>query len=397
MRILIINDMKVAGGAELQSRREFDLFTAKGHDVYLLTFDGNYPYQLEGHQINIPLRRSSVAKALYRVKKSPEDDRIRELIGRIAPDVVHINNAYDASASLYDIVEGYPTIQTVRDYSIVCPKATCVDRLNQPCEGYSLRKCLSCSFPNIEFLVRTLIHEPYNKNRIRAVDKLVAPSGALARLATKNGFSVEELNNPFDFRNIIEAPKEFSSRHLFFAYGRISEEKGFDPLLDAWRSFARKHGEENVQLLLAGKVAETYEKHFNDLVRVTPSVKYLGILKYEEVMELYPKLYCVVVPSLWMENYPNTVLEALANKTLVVGSRRGGIPEMIGDEKFVFEPTSVHEIVDVLDSAENMKPCEYESVVLANYSRVKYNNSMELYYERLMSAYAAILGKERRA
>ena len=146
---------------------------------------------------------------------------------------------------------------------------------------------------------------------------------------------------------------------------------------------------DDVELVFAGQVDDDYESEFTSLCAVAANVNYLGLLKYDEIMALYPSVYCVVVPSLWMENYPNTVLEALANKTLVIGSLRGGIPEMVGDDRFLFEPTQVKEILSVLSVTYSLRASEYQEIVDINYERVLKNNSIELFYERL----TAILGE----
>ena len=42
-----------------------------------------------------------------------------------------------------------------------------------------------------------------------------------------------------------------------------------------------------------------------------------------------------VMPSLWWENQPLVVIEAMVNGIAVIGSDRGGIPEALGDAGIV--------------------------------------------------------------
>lgn len=388
MKILIINDFRDGGGAEVQSERERKYFHARGHDVYLLNFDSSKPYCVEGNNLNIPLGHSSLDKAKYRVMRRPEDGVIRRVIDSVSPDVIHLNNIYLAAVSVFSSIKKYPVVQTVRDYTIICPKSTCVDNAGNPCRGYSIGKCLRCSAGSAEYTVRALIHARYNKLRNRSVDLLVAPSAALCRDASVLGFSIRTLNNPFDFTRVSSKPKCLGATRRYFAYGRISKVKGFDALIEAWKLFAKGR---SAELIIAGAVDEDYGSTFKALIEGDSSICYVGKLEYDAVMALYPSVYCVVVPSIWMENYPNTVLEALANRTLVIGSDRGGIPEMIGEERFVFNPTNTKTIYETLVLADSVSVEEYSAITSANFARVCENNSQEKYYERLMSLYQELM------
>ena len=47
----------------------------------------------------------------------------------------------------------------------------------------------------------------------------------------------------------------------------------------------------------------------------------------------------IVVPSL-ADSCPNTMLESIYNNILVIGAKTGGIPEIINNDKFLFEPNA---------------------------------------------------------
>ena len=100
-------------------------------------------------------------------------------------------------------------------------------------------------------------------------------------------------------------------------------------------------------------------------------------------MELYKKIYCVVVPSLWIENYPNTVLEAIASKTLVLGSDRGGIPELILNEQFRFNILDEADVYNKLCFSREISKDDYNKVTEKQYRFIYQNNSQNEYYKRL--------------
>ena len=113
------------------------------------------------------------------------------------------------------------------------------------------------------------------------------------------------------------------------------------------------------------------------------NIKYLGVMKNQEIMDLYKDVYCVVIPSLWLENYPNTVLEAIANKTLVIGSNRGGIPELIGNENLLFDITKKDDLYNKIKYAIELDEDTYTKFVNARYEFIKNNNSSDAYCDKL--------------
>jgi len=63
------------------------------------------------------------------------------------------------------------------------------------------------------------------------------------------------------------------------------------------------------------------------------NIQLLGFKVGEDLRNEIKKSMFVVVPSIWYENYPFTVVEGFALGKPVVGSRIGGIPEMIKDDE----------------------------------------------------------------
>ena len=98
-------------------------------------------------------------------------------------------------------------------------------------------------------------------------------------------------------------------------------------LIKAFNKFAKD--KDDVELIIAGSVKADFSKEFERLLSDSEKTRYIGKIEHDKIIEFLKDIYVVIVPSLWIENYPGTLLEAILCKCLVVASNRGGMPEML--------------------------------------------------------------------
>lgn len=113
-----------------------------------------------------------------------------------------------------------------------------------------------------------------------------------------------------------------SGKGLLFV-GRLSTEKGFDLLCDAYQGLASPPPL-NIAALdgpLAGLARDLSRRH--------PSVRLLPKATPEEMPSLYARHAMVIAPSAWPDPLPGAVLEARALRRALLVSDRGGIPEIV--------------------------------------------------------------------
>lgn len=386
MRILMVNDLQVEGGAEVQHWREYDLLRSKGHEVYSLTFDGNAPLS-DGPKFNIPIQQNDVQKLVTRALCLGPKKKIHAVLDEIRPDLIHVNNVVKCPLAIYDSLAKYPCVQTIRDYGAICPKSTCVHPDYSLCGGIKLADCSLCDLNRTQTLKSKLM--PGIEHARRAcVDVFVAPSQALADACTRNGLKTLCINNPFDFSKLPERDIDFSGRGFLY-YGGISENKGVGRLLEAFGRFSSVHPGAN--LTLAGRVAPEFMSQLEKALKEDERIEYLGVLENEEMLRVLSCAYCVVTPSLWIENYPNTVLEPMAAGVLVIGSNRGGIPELIQNDELLFDVTDTASIAECMEHAYVLSEEQYRSITSAGAKRVRENNSLDRFYERLLGVFGCAL------
>jgi glycosyltransferase involved in cell wall biosynthesis len=63
----------------------------------------------------------------------------------------------------------------------------------------------------------------------------------------------------------------------------------------------------------------------------------------------------LIVPSIWLESGPQVIYEAFSVQTPIIGSRRGGIAELVtqGQTGFLFSPGNVAELTGLLERFSN--------------------------------------------
>jgi glycosyltransferase involved in cell wall biosynthesis len=115
----------------------------------------------------------------------------------------------------------------------------------------------------------------------------------------------------------------------------LTEEKGVRVVLDAVR---RLPNDLRFELTIAGR--GPLEHAVRDAAEADPRIRFAGFVQGEEKHALLSNASHLLIPSLWYENAPVAVVEAAAYGIGVIGSRIGGIPELVseGSTGFLFEP-----------------------------------------------------------
>lgn len=120
----------------------------------------------------------------------------------------------------------------------------------------------------------------------------------------------------------------------------------------------------------------------------------LGVVESERLMALFYSAADIVVCPSFQDNLPNTVLEAMACGTAVIGTRVGGIPEMIrpGENGWLVSPGNSDElaatITNALNDGETLERNGRSSreIALKEYSLVTQAQAYRKLYEDLLQS-----------
>lgn len=149
-----------------------------------------------------------------------------------------------------------------------------------------------------------------------ARDKFIAAGLPPERIVVKPNFAEDPLA---DGQGDMAERGEVERKGALFV-GRLSQEKGADVLIRAWRDMG-------APLTVLGDGPERAGLE----AAAGPEVTFLGHLGKAEVQAAMRRAQVLVIPSIWFEMYPMTVVEAMACGTPVVASRIGALAEIVRD------------------------------------------------------------------
>jgi glycosyltransferase involved in cell wall biosynthesis len=405
-RILLVNTRHFLGGGD--STYTFNLakiLRDHGHQVAFFAMQGakNLPdansdlfvseidYRTLIREGSMASRAKAVARGVYSVQARHQ---FSQMLGRFTPDVIHLQNIHahiTPSVILEAKKRGLPVLWTLHDYKLICPNSHfLIDDTGQICEACgraayyqaSLRRCkkgsfLASSMAGLEAVVHRLM-------RVRnLVDAFLAPSAFLKRLFIDRGFPAARMYHlPYVLPNDLLVTTVHDGDYVLFL-GKLEQLKGISYLIEASRLTP------NVKLVLAGRVEEPIASRLPTLL--PPNAAYVGMKHGDELRGLLHGAMAVVLPSIWYENQPFSILEAFAAGKPVIASDLGGMAELIaGGERGLLAPPGN---VEALASAMLwMSTHRVEAVEMGRRAR-QYaieQHGPERHYRQLMSIYSTV-------
>jgi len=340
MRILRLNSISgPPGGVEAYIHGVDRLLYQLGHRIETITFGTEKGTTKEDNRIFIRAPATPMKRVFNDIIPSEaEFDRLITELNNFDPDIIHLHHFRIGFATIRKLIMSVnaPVVFTAHDALAVCPLSTLVKPGNVICEGgVSLR----CGFTGCRIhshlpyeLILSKAFKDLSQQRIKA---FICPSYAIMKYLYSFRFR-PAIHLPsfsyFEPEIIRNEPRydEILLRKNIGYIGRLEEFKGIDDLIMAFSRFSSKHPEFN--LLIAG--SGPYEKKLRNLVKklsVETKVKFLGPVSGERKEKFYESIFCNVVPSKYWENLSFSAQESLLRGVPTIGTRIGGIPELIRD------------------------------------------------------------------
>jgi glycosyltransferase involved in cell wall biosynthesis len=327
MRILLASDFfpPTSGGLESHVKRLAEALIRRGHEVAIVTSTA-HPDPVMGEPATVSaLTVLSRTPQLFRDSERPfpppfPDPSFRRAVRRLAdkwqPDVIHAHgwcafSCYWSGAP--------PLVVTLHDHGLRCPKKSLLRGGAECAQGCGAR-CVTCWGDQsiVKRLPLAAVMSHSVGGLVAHTRCFIAVSRSVERRVAELGINpsiVKVVPNFLDIANLSPTAPVDPPAVLFV--GPDSLHKGRPILIAAFRRLPPGRS----RLILVGS---------NTRVNID-GVSNLGYLQNGELADQYQKASVVAVPSVWPDPCPTVVLEAMARGRPVVGSRIGGIPDLVED------------------------------------------------------------------
>lgn len=392
MKIVLVNKYWYErGGTERVLFLTKKLLEEAGHEVQIFgmkdernIFENEYFVDaIEYDKMNF-FQKAVNAKNIFWNRKAQKS--FARLLDAFQPDVVHFHNIYHQLS--FALVEetharGIASVMTLHDYKMISPSYTLYhhSKIDTSCVGGKYYRCIlnNCMESVPESILATL--ETYSRQFRHIREKIncyIAPSEFMKELSLHAGFNepVEVIQNPI----AKEHTGTYQEKEYVAYTGRLSEEKGVEFLIRA-----ACETPEILYKIAGSGPDEARLKNMVEKMQIN-NVEFVGWLDGEDLFKFIGEARLLVVPSVWYENYPYSILRPQQMGKVVVGSNLGGIPELL-PENCVFEEKNIPEMVERICFWYMAPAAERATLGALFQRRVERENDPHEYIQRLINIY----------
>ncbi|MBI3601379.1 MAG: glycosyltransferase [Candidatus Omnitrophica bacterium] len=328
MKILVgHNYYQQAGGEDMLFHSQTRMLKDFGHEVCL--------YERHNDEIRPNIfSRTRHAMSLRWSQRSY--DEIRWLIRTFKPRIAHFHNTFFVmTPSVFYACkdEGVPVVVSLHNYRLMCINGLFF-RDNKPCEdclhgsrNAGIRyRCYHGSFLFSAAMTDMISHHWARQTWTKGIDRLIVATEFSRQKHIQAGIPEGKVAV---LPHFVEQPAENfgeQSRGKYALYaGRLSEEKGVDVLLRAWKSIK----EMPLYIVGTGPQRAAMEEYIKS--EGLSNVKMFGFLDRQEYLKILAGARFLIVPCLSYDNFPMVVVEAYSYGVPVLASRLGTLEASVED------------------------------------------------------------------
>lgn len=369
-RILIVSNFfppQTVGGAEIVAFRQARALAVRGHEVAVLA--GMQPTQqsppgtlrFDRHE-GLPVYRLSLRSLdpSLNFHWPGAAARLRAVVCAHDIEVVHFHNVVGMGANLIPVARAAAgsCLVTLHDHWGFCFQQTRLRKDGSVCQNHE--ECFQCRDhvkPNEMIALPMRLRRDYVMWCLNQANRLLVPSSYLSFAYAQAGVSATRmtvLSNGIELSLFPSTPKQESpdGKIRFLWSGYLGEHKGVPVLLRALDALGQE-----ASLTGRWQIALAGEGHLRPQVeaavaspRLKGKANFLGRLPRAQLLDLLRTSDVAVLTSVWPENEPVTLLEAMASGAAQIATRMGGNIGLVENNKtgFVIAPNDPTELADAM-------------------------------------------------
>lgn len=353
-----------SSGTELFTYNIAKMTQHLGHTVKILTYTflrqdqtsdaiEMNAYTYEGLPV-VSLNNPNHANISYAFDNDLES-HIEQVLSDFKPDLLHVTHAMRIgevmnSAQALNI----PYVMTLTDFFTICPMVV-LQKLFDPrilCPGpYNILDCNECCGEIIRPTPAERLAD--GLKYLHGAKKLFCPSNFVKTMYTNldnNLNNIEVCPHGIDGSSFIPNLKQYKAGDsITFAYlGTLLPHKGVHIAIDG----AKKVKGAFTLKYFGHSPDKDFQKQLEKAAKNHSNICYGGLIKKEEMPEIYTKVDALIIPSLCYETYSFVLTEALYCNIPVIVSDLGALGERVRATKsgFIFTPGNADELAGILQS-----------------------------------------------
>lgn len=275
----------------------------------------------------------------------------RAILQREKPDIIHAGHLMRVYPFIFAARElGIPYIITLTDFHLICPKimlAPTPDTLCSGPEGGAACRRFCSEFPEKFIMDRLAL----TRDLLLGAEAVYSPSKFLADMFDVSVADLKVIvnNHGIMHSNIVPHRRFYNKEDKirFGFVGFLGRHKGTHVLINAFNELRSPH---EAHLKIFGGGGKDYFNQLNRLANGDSRIEFAGTFHSSELPQVFSSMDVLVIPSIWYENYPFTIVESLASEVPVIASDLGGMKERVINDfnGFTFFPGDSTALAEVM-------------------------------------------------
>lgn len=344
-----------------------------------------------GHEYSVARKAVMATKVIWSFEAQR---KLRGLLRAFRPDVAHLHNIYHhLSPSILPEFHaaGVPVVMTAHDLKLACPSNKMFNATGvcERCKGGNYlnvvrHACVQGSRAASAIVAVEAWTHRFLRSYARHLDRIVVPSRFFLEKFVEWGWARERFVHIPNWVDTDGVACDPSPGAYFLYFGRLSGEKGIETAV-------RAAAAAGVPLVVAGDgpLRPALERL---VAEAGADVRFLGFQRGEALAAHVRGSRAVLVPSECYENAPLALIEAYAAGKPVIGSRLGGIPELVDEDRtgWLFGAGDVDALAALLRRVRALPDETVRTMGAAARGRVEQEFSRERYLRDMTALYRAI-------